>query len=316
MRSITKDIVIPDKPIFLLTVDTEEEWDWNGKLPRKPFSTENVKQIPEFQSFCEKIDVKPTYFIDHAVADNSEHIHLLKDMFDRGTCDFGAHLHPWTNPPVLEEICDKNSHALNLPLTLFENKMKVLTRKLESVFQAHPYSFRAGRWGVNSEQLRVLAELGYRVDSSVRPYYRDEFFDYSKAPNQPYWPSAEDVTKVGSNSIDLLEVPSSSGYTHSNHELLHFIYSKMSEPPFRQMRINGILWHLGLLRPVSVTPEGTNASDVCSCIDACIKRGDRVINMFLHSPDLLPGSTSYVRSESEKNEMLASIVKVVEHIKN
>jgi len=87
------------RPMFLLTVDTEEEWDWSADLPKYPFSTNNIEQVPEFQNFCTNLGVKPTYFVDYAVADHKEHVQLLNEYFRKDECDYGAHLHPWTNPP-------------------------------------------------------------------------------------------------------------------------------------------------------------------------------------------------------------------------
>jgi len=310
------NIAIPDTPLFLLTIDTEEEWDWSGEFPKPPFSTENIEQVPDFQVFCKRHDIMPTYFIDYAVAENKKHAGMLKEFFDKAECDIGAHLHPWATPPIDEDICDENSHAVNLPITLFERKIVALTEKLNSVFGQHPYSYRAGRWGVNSQQLSVMSKHGYRVDSSVRPFYTDSSFDYTNAPTKPYWPSEEDALTPGDGSIGILEIPATSGYTRTNFEQLHKIQSKLSTPPINRLRLVGILWRLGMLRPVTVTPEGNNYKDVCACIDASIKRGDRVINMFFHSSDLLPGCTQYVRTAADKIQMMDTISRCVDHIRS
>ena len=147
-----------DRPLFLLTIDTEEEWDWHGNFPTPPFSTKNIEQIPHFQKVCNEMGIRPTYFVDHAVADNLDNAQLLRNFLDRGECDIGAHLHPWCTPPINEDIGEENSHAVNLPLTLFEQKINVLTDKLTEAFGCHPYSYRAGRWGVNGDHLRALAK--------------------------------------------------------------------------------------------------------------------------------------------------------------
>lgn len=308
-------LIVPEKPLFILTIDTEEEWDWSGNLPMPPFSTENIEQVPGWQSFCSDLGVKPTYFVDHAVASHPEHASILKSYFEQDACDVGAHLHPWANPPFEEAINDRNSHAVNLPVRLFEQKMVALTEKLKNVFGKHPYSYRAGRWGVNAQHLNVLHKLGYQVDSSVRPYYRDHYFSYANAPTGAYWPDVADALNDGQNPIGILEVPASSGYNFSNFEILDKIHSKLSTAPINKLRLVGILWRLGLLRQTTITPEGTEPSDVCRCIDAAIKRGDRIINMFFHSSDLLPGCTQYVQSEADKQRMLASIRHVVEHLR-
>jgi len=45
---------------FLLSVDTEEEFDWGGRFPQEDCSVENIQCIPAFQEFCETIDIRPT----------------------------------------------------------------------------------------------------------------------------------------------------------------------------------------------------------------------------------------------------------------
>ena len=315
-RPKTPTITIPDKPQFILTVDTEEEWDWDGEFPRPPFSTENVKQIPEFQMLCDDLGIIPTYFIDYAVADMSEHASVLKRYFEANECDIGAHLHPWVNPPVVEEICESNSHSVNLPIALFEQKIGLLTEKIQSVFGEHPYSFRSGRWGINAQQLEVLHRQGYRVDSSIRPFYQHQYFSYKSAPNRPYWPSDSNFLMAGANNIGILEVPTTCGYNFSNFELLDKIHSKLCNPPINRLRLIGILSRAHLLREITITPEGYSAADICRCIDASIKRGDRIINMFFHSSNLLPGCTQYVQSETEKTRFLNVIARSVQHLRD
>jgi len=300
---------------FLLTVDTEEEWNWASDFPTAPFSTKNIEQLPAFQRFCIELGIEPTYFINYAVADNHQHINILKDLWMAGNCDFGAHMHPWVTPPLHETVNEKNSHAINLPVELFEKKLHSLTSKLQHIFDEHPYSFRAGRWGINTAQLQVLQNEGYRVDSSIRPYYRDTYFDYSTAPTLPYWPSQNDALSENDNTKGIMEIPATSGFTHTNFELLDLLHSKLSTPPMHHLRLIAILWRLALLRAVSVTPEGTHYRDVCDCIDASIKRGNNVINMFIHSSDLLPGNTPYVQSEKDKEKMMDSISRIVKHMR-
>ncbi len=302
-------------PLFLLTIDTEEEWDWNGNFPSAPFSTRNIDEIPEFQRLCNDLGIRPTYFVDHAVADNLENASLLRGYLDRNECDVGAHLHPWCTPPVEEEIGEKNSHAVNLPLTLFEQKIRTLTASLTKSFGRHPYSYRAGRWGVNGAHLEVLARAGYRVDSSVRPFYADKDFSYQHAPTRPYWPSFDDVLKDDETQLSLFEVPTSSGFDRTPFEILNTLHTKLSTRPLNRLRLIGILWRLRILRKVTVTPEGHDVDDICRCIDACIARGDRVINMFFHSSDLLPGCTPYVQNDAEKQRFLDCIKRCTQHVR-
>lgn len=316
MTQAEPQVNMPSDPVFILTIDTEEEWDWSGKLPTPPFSTENIDQIPEFQKICQQIAIRPTYFVDYAVANNRHNVSIIKHFFDQGLCDFGAHLHPWANPPITEIVNDENSHAINLPDSLIEQKIATLTEKLEGVFGCHPYSYRAGRWGINSEHLKILWRHGYQVDSSIRPFYKDRYFAYNDAPTSPYFPGMSNAAPENGDRIGILEIPVTSGFTNANFEVCNVIHSKLSEKWLKHSRAIGILWRLGLLRKVTVTPEGNSYEDVRACIDASIKRGDNVINMFFHSSNLLPGKTPYVRNAKDKQKMLDCIMRSADHMRN
>lgn len=306
---------MPDarRPVFIVTVDTEEEWDWHGDFPMPPFSTRNIQRIPVFQQLCESIGISPTYFVDYAVVDEPHNREILQHYFNKGECDIGAHLHPWCTPPVTEEIGEHNSHALNLDIELFRAKMITLTERLMDCFNTHPLSFRSGRWGLDGRLLSVLADLGYQVDSSVRPFFRDTCFSYNCAPTRPYRPSFNDILCEDSSQRRIIEIPVSSGFNHAPFEWLNRLHDVLSRPPYRRFRLIGLLWSLGLMRKIAITPEGHNAKDLCRCIDMCVKRGDGVINLFLHSSDLLPGSTDYVRDQTEEAAFYKTIEQCVEH---
>lgn len=40
------------KILFVMTIDTEEEWDWGKGFPVEKHSVQNTRNIPKFQRFC------------------------------------------------------------------------------------------------------------------------------------------------------------------------------------------------------------------------------------------------------------------------
>jgi len=259
-----------NRPVFILTVDTEEEWDWSGPFPTPPFSTKNIERIPVFQDFCRSLNIAPTYFVDYAVVDQPDNRELLRHYFSRDECDIGAHLHPWCNPPIAEEISAHNSHALNLDVELFREKMSRLTERLTEAFGKHPLSFRVGRWGLDGRLLKELADLGYQVDSSVRPFYHDSCFSYHGAPTRPYRPSFSDILSEDKEQQDIIEIPTSSGFNHMPFEWLDKWHTRLSRSPVKRLRLIGVLWHLRAMRKITLTPEGHESKDLCKCMDMCV----------------------------------------------
>ena len=214
-----------------------------------------------------------------------------------------------------EDIDERNSHAVNLDPDLFARKIATLTERLELAFDCHPYSYRAGRWGVSGEHLQVLSDAGYRVDSSVRPFYADRDFSYATAPTSPYWPSFASVVERDDAQNGILEIPVSGGFDRPSFETLDRLHSMLSSAPLNRLRLIGVLWRLRLLRKITVTPEGYASRDICRCIDAIVARGDRVINLFFHSSDLLPGCTPYVRDGDERARFLDCLGRVIDHVR-
>src|SRR3989304_6964882 len=154
-------------PPLLVSVDTEEEFDWSAPPCPDSRSVKHVAHLPRLQELFESCGVRPTYLVDHPIATTGESVDVLGGFLRRGACEIGAHLHPWVNPPVSEEICPKNTYLCNLPLALQQEKLAELTRAIHQAFRVSPVSFKAGRYGIDFALLPALRELGYRLDSTA-----------------------------------------------------------------------------------------------------------------------------------------------------
>ena len=93
-------------PRFLLTVDTEEEFDWESEFSATDHSLDHVPHIRRFQEFCENLGVSPVYLVDWPVAQSPLAQEIIGDACARGTAEVGIQLHPWVNPPHDEEVND------------------------------------------------------------------------------------------------------------------------------------------------------------------------------------------------------------------
>ena len=52
-------------PRFIVTVDTEEEFDWSGPFTRDRHGLSHLRAIDPFQKLCENNGVKPIYLVDY-----------------------------------------------------------------------------------------------------------------------------------------------------------------------------------------------------------------------------------------------------------
>ena len=146
-----------------------------------------------------------------------------------------------------------NSFGGNLPEALELAKLVTLTRALETRLGVRSKVFRAGRYGVGPNTVRLLAGLGYEIEVSSRAR-----FDYAKQGGPSF-------TRVRPGPFrlahDMLEVPLSGTYLGRPF------------PGPEWPRLNAGLVKLRGLRRIGLTPEGVSAADAVEAIRRLLLRG-------------------------------------------
>ena len=159
------------KPVLLVMVDTEEEFDWGSAYSRDNWRVgSSISNLWRLQDGLSAHRIKPTYVVDYAIANDDRSVETIGAFYQAGQCEIGAHLHPWINPPFVEELSVRNSFAGNLPRQIEADKLQVLRDAIRSRFGIAPRVYRAGRYGIGPNTHRTLCDLGFRVDSSVVPF--------------------------------------------------------------------------------------------------------------------------------------------------
>ena len=288
-----------DKPQLLVIVDAEEEFDWEKPFSHRNASVTTMKQQHLAQNIFARYRVIPTYAVDYAVADQEDGYKPLLDFLQDGSCEIGAQLHPWVTPPQVEELCERNSFAGNLPEELELRKLQNLTERIELNLGVRPRIYRAGRYGTGLNTARILNRLEYTVDCSVLPQLRTQSPfapDYSAAPVSPYW--------IGQGT-DLLEIPvtrSTIGLAHrADSRLGRYVFSETA----RSLRLPGVMARLRLLDQIRLSPEGNTVNEAKRLTRFLLARGHKVFVVSYHTPSLGPGNTPYVRNDSDLRIFLA-----------
>lgn len=277
---------------FLLTVDTEEEFDWSKPLKRAGHSLDTIPRLRKFQQFCERHGVVPVYLIDYPIATSALAADILRGPIAEGKAEVGVQLHPWVSPPYDEEITQYNSFAGNLPPALELAKLKNLRDTIEENFGAQPLIYRAGRYGVGPNTARFLSEVGIAIDTSVRSR-----FDYSAGdgpnfrdlPLHPWW-----VGEAGG----LMELPLTTVFEGALRKWGNAIYPRLWRIP----RMRGVLARLGLLDRIPLTPEGVGIGEALRGIDIAVAEDIPILVFSFHSPSLSPGFTPYVREADDLDD--------------
>ena len=280
-------------PRSLLTVDTEEEFDWDGPFQAKGHTLDHVPRLSKFQEFCEKLEVSPVYLVDWPIVQNPQSVEIIGDAVRRGVAEVGIQLHPWVNPPHEEKVDTFNSFAGNLPEPLERAKFMNLRDAIEENFGVAPQIYRAGRYGLGPNSAQILRDAGVTIDSSVRAkfdYSAGHGPDYGSHPLAPYWVDPDHA---------LLELPLTTVYWGMLRKQGDLLYPAMRKLP----HATGLLSRLGLLERISLTPEGVEAEEALRAVDIALDDGLPLLVLSFHSPSLMPGKTPYVRSEEDLDKL-------------
>lgn len=270
---------------FIVTVDTEEEFDWTQPLGRTGHGLSHVPRLAKFQQFCEGEGIAPVYLIDYPIATDPAAVEALGEAVAAGRAEIGVQLHPWVSPPHDEEVTIYNSYAGNLPPELEAAKFNTLRETIERAFGTAPQIYRAGRYGVGPASAGILAEAGLAIDTSVRAR-----FDYSSTggpnfrdhPVAPWWID---------RAAGLMEMPLTTVYWGVLRRQGPLLYPAM----WRMPKLRGLLARISLLERIPLTPEGVSIDEAIKGIDIALDDGLPLLVFSFHSPSLHPGLTPYVR---------------------
>jgi hypothetical protein len=164
---------------LIFTVDTEPDDQWapplaDGTLP--PFTFANTRGLGRLMEFFARHQAPVTWMTSYSVARDPESARLLREATARGD-EIAGHLHGWETPPYLPIDRTNRPFIAEYSPEVRLAKHRSLLAAHQEAFGARPVSYRCGRWGLDTLELKHLAELGYTIDSSVPPGidFRDRF---------------------------------------------------------------------------------------------------------------------------------------------
>lgn len=297
MFSQRKPIALPADapPQLLVVVDTEEDFDWHAPPDRANNGVASMLHIDRVQTICNDYGLAPCYVVDYPVASQPDGYRLLKQYFNAGQCEIGAHLHPWVNPPFDEPVTVANTYPGNLPMALEREKLRFLRDQIAAVFGAVPTTYKAGRYGFGPHTEETLAALGFEIDVSVCPPFDhrgDGGPDYRAFSADPFWFGASHC----------LEIPLTGALVGRAGRYARPLYDAAQRA--KRFKAPGILARLGLVDRLVLSPEGFAFNDHKRLTEFLLKQGVRTFTWSFHSPSVLPGCTPYVRNERDLQQFL------------
>lgn len=292
--------------LLAVTIDTECDKGPDWRVPQ-PIGYRSVTEgVPRrLQPLFNRFRAKPTYLLSAEMIEHDGCVATLKAL--PGEFELGTHLHGEfvePNRPPADTVTATNDMQRNHPPEIERAKLENLTGLFEKRFGVKPTSFRAGRFGIGANSLRILSDLGYLVDSSVTPYAVHDGFNFWGCPTQPYRPGDSDPSLRG--SLPILEAP----VTIHSRFLGGFPEGWLwaQGPDAFWFRAARKLCGREFVRPIWLRPSFRDAADMKRVIDATLRvHSDRprvLLVMMFHSVEVIPAASPYAQTELEVTEFL------------
>lgn len=287
-----------------ISVDVEEEGLFSGAYPRSP-TVENLRHLDKLDFLYREFGLPLTLLTAYPVVmDPSSRDVLLRWREERGA-EIGAHLHHWNTPPLVELGLPDPVPSDSVPLEVLREKFATLVRAIEGKLGVRPESFRMGRWDFGRQVEALLPEFGFRVDSSVAPLrHGPQGADRFLCPADPYWlPQAE--PRVLEVPITVLPL------WGALPRMAHSVATHLSE------RWRGrFLARFKSVAAMGIQPVWFPLFSMNMAARLHIRRGGRVLCMFFHSSELMPGQSPHFPDEAAVQSMLFKIGRFVERLRS
>lgn len=288
---------------YCVTVDTEEEWDWNSGYPTGPTRVENIRRLPAFQDRMERAGAAVVYFTNHAVLANPESRGVIRQLSIRPRVEIGLHIHPWNTPPLapVQRVPARDSFLHNLPWDEAKAKLDTALAAFREAGLT-PTSFRGGRYSTSTAIRDHLRDAGVWVDCSVLPFNTwadDGAPDYRSRGIEPLWhPPRFEGDKP------LWELPLTFGYTRRSQGFWDRTLKLADCKLGRALRLTGILDRTGIASKAWLNFENPLGERMLHFLAVLRRMRPPFVSITLHSSSLLAEGSPYNRTDADVARML------------
>lgn len=277
----------------VISLDVEEEGLFSGSYAATGCGVRNVELLPRLAPLCREMGFPLTLFCAYTVFASAPGRAVLARMRDVYGAEIGAHLHHWSTPPLEGPTPPGEPTRTHLlPRDFLRRRLRTLL-DAGRTFQSAPLtSFRMGRWDLKAEVRPLLAEEGILVDSSVCPLrvFRNGP-DHFLAPADPYWVD-------GAPGKPLLEAPITQIPLVPGMERLWYHLARHKGTLLDRFHFFGAL---------SANPFWHGAAAMRLATWLHVRRGGKVLSLFWHSSEMMPGGSPQVPDAAAAQAALEKI---------
>lgn len=276
-----------------ISLDVEEEGLFSGQYASTGTKVTNVALLKRLEPLSLRLGFPLTLFCAWSVFTSQEAMQTVLFMRDKCKAEIGAHLHHWSTPPY-DDVKSQGS-----PTRTDKLNQDLLKARLVSLLEAGKQasgagitSFRMGRWDLKKEILPLLTELGIKVDSSICPLRAfSNGPDHFLAPAAPYWVYTPSGRILEAPLTQIPIIPALARIWHltfKNYPKLmdsfHFFGALSANP----------VWHSSKIMQLAVKRH--------------YARGGRVLNLFWHSSEMMPGASPNIPDQTAADALIAKII--------
>lgn len=284
----------------IISLDVEEEGLFSGSYASTGCGVTNIARLRQLSPLTSEFGYPLTLFCAHSVFASKEACGHLAYMRDHCNSEIALHLHHWSTPPL--KPAPENSPpppSDQIPRDLLREKLRSLITAGEQ-FQGAPLtSFRMGRWDFKKNLRPLLSDLGITVDSSVCPlrsYHNGP--DFFLAPADPYW---ADNTPSPLLVLPITQIP---------------VFAPLCKPWYKMFRRNqNILDTFHFWNVASANPIWHKTAVMHHAVRTHIQRRGKVLSLFWHSSEMLPGASPNIPDENAARALLQKIRNFLQWLK-
>lgn len=287
------------RAVLCVTIDCECDKGpaWRTRRPLA-FDGVHAGIAERLHPLFRRLGAKPTYLLSPELLRDAACVERLAGL---DGCELGTHLHGELADPGAFEPDVTDAVQRDYPPAVERAKLAWLTEAFRTAFGRAPRSFRAGRFGIGSSTLGILADLGYAVDSSVTPHVDwsgvSPGLTFVGAPTQPYRADPADPCRPGTGPV--LEVPVT--IRPSALSRVPVLGKHVEQRWLRPTRADGD--ELVAIARETVADEGA--------------RGARpvVLNAMFHNVEVVAGASPYAATDAAALRIVERVGVLLEHAK-
>ena len=296
------------RPICVLAIDAEEDFDWELPIQGTLHSTSHIRNIRNLHGLLSSYGAIPTYLLTYPVMEDWDMVRIIRRELDKGHCAVGVQLHPWVTPPFDDVLTHRRSFSGNLEANLEEKKLVALKQKFKESFGFEPVVYRAGRYGLSHQTSGLLEKHGFTIDTSLAPrtnFMADCGPDYSNYDYQLFWFGAE---------RNLLEIPLCRGVVGWAGPLASALYRGFSGPILSELHVLSVLTRSRCAERITLSPEGNDIAAMRRLVLGLHATGQNVFTVSFHSSSLQAGRNPYVQSRADLHNFYDRLSAILDYL--